>query len=105
SCASWPLTSLCSLSLHDALPIYAGSIDFYYWSRLKRYYLEGGLLAAPVVATLDNVTDEILDYSGNPLMLGIGSRRGMVIGHVQRSEEHTSELQSRENLVCRLLLV
>lgn len=61
----------------------AGSIDFYYWNRLKRYYLEGGLLAAPVVATLDNVTDEILDYSGNPLTLGIGSRRGMVIGHVQ----------------------
>src|SRR5690606_21157861 len=25
-------------------------------------------------------------------------------GHVKRSEEHTSELQSRENLVCRLLL-
>src|SRR5690606_40628299 len=24
--------------------------------------------------------------------------------HEQRSEEHTSELQSRENLVCRLLL-
>src|SRR5690606_40518623 len=24
--------------------------------------------------------------------------------HDQRSEEHTSELQSRENLVCRLLL-
>src|SRR5690606_40044383 len=24
--------------------------------------------------------------------------------HLQRSEEHTSELQSRENLVCRLLL-
>src|SRR5690606_40495195 len=24
--------------------------------------------------------------------------------HVKRSEEHTSELQSRENLVCRLLL-
>src|SRR6266700_8076989 len=25
-------------------------------------------------------------------------------GHRRRSEEHTSELQSRENLVCRLLL-
>src|SRR5690606_41712791 len=25
-------------------------------------------------------------------------------GAVERSEEHTSELQSRENLVCRLLL-
>src|SRR5690606_41984806 len=33
--------------------------------------------------------------------------RGMpqpVEPHVARSEEHTSELQSRENLVCRLLL-
>src|SRR5690606_41476096 len=26
------------------------------------------------------------------------------VEHRQRSEEHTSELQSRENLVCRLLL-
>src|SRR5690606_21142979 len=26
------------------------------------------------------------------------------IGFMRRSEEHTSELQSRENLVCRLLL-
>src|SRR2546430_7088484 len=25
-------------------------------------------------------------------------------GHVRRSEEHTSELQSQSNLVCRLLL-
>src|SRR5690606_40820110 len=28
----------------------------------------------------------------------------VLAGDVQRSEEHTSELQSRENLVCRLLL-
>src|SRR5690606_40201807 len=28
----------------------------------------------------------------------------VVAGTVLRSEEHTSELQSRENLVCRLLL-
>src|SRR5690606_40301315 len=31
-----------------------------------------------------------------------GEARGR--SHVDRSEEHTSELQSRENLVCRLLL-
>ncbi|BBK43788.1 endonuclease [Allostella vacuolata] len=61
----------------------SGSIDFYYWNRLKRYYLEGGSLAAPVVATLDAVTDQILDFSGNPLTPGVGSRRGMVMGHVQ----------------------
>src|SRR5579883_1068234 len=32
----------------------------------------------------------------------LGGRRGL--GIYCRSEEHTSELQSRENLVCRLLL-
>src|SRR6266700_8334422 len=29
--------------------------------------------------------------------------RARVEGQIERSEEHTSELQSRENLVCRLL--
>src|SRR5690606_40227414 len=29
---------------------------------------------------------------------------GLVVCEAMRSEEHTSELQSRENLVCRLLL-
>src|SRR5690606_23898398 len=33
-----------------------------------------------------------------------GSRDRSVAGAPTRSEEHTSELQSRENLVCRLLL-
>src|SRR5690606_1533565 len=32
------------------------------------------------------------------------SLRGVMVCSAYRSEEHTSELQSRENLVCRLLL-
>src|SRR5207302_8080640 len=48
---------------------------------------------------------------------GTGASSGLAVGHFEwlaclillilgwvRSEEHTSELQSRENLVCRLLL-
>src|SRR5437588_566152 len=31
-------------------------------------------------------------------------RRLLLIGHLDRSEEHTSELQSHSDLVCRLLL-
>src|SRR5690625_5615967 len=31
-------------------------------------------------------------------------QRERITGHSQRSEEHTSELQSRGHLVCRLLL-
>src|SRR5690606_39939966 len=36
-----------------------------------------------------------------------GAKRDIIMGnitYIKRSEEHTSELQSRENLVCRLLL-
>src|SRR5690606_24423448 len=38
------------------------------------------------------------------LLEGILTQIGVVAGLSSRSEEHTSELQSRENLVCRLLL-
>src|SRR5690606_39303875 len=47
---------------------------------------------------------------GNPAPLGPPVRVGHVVAEARllaadvRSEEHTSELQSRENLVCRLLL-
>src|SRR5690606_39917586 len=37
------------------------------------------------------------------LLLGVDEAFAAVVGEL-RSEEHTSELQSRENLVCRLLL-
>src|SRR5690349_23810706 len=37
--------------------------------------------------------------------LGLRERRGLVVERrAVRSEEHTSELQSRRDLVCRLLL-
>src|SRR5260370_20812309 len=35
---------------------------------------------------------------------GLKSSRAVVLGRPHRSEEHTSELQSHLNLVCRLLL-
>src|SRR2546429_6276083 len=38
------------------------------------------------------------------LAAGRGSNRGHATRHRVRSEEHTSELQSRLHLVCRLLL-
>ncbi|MGZ2411121.1 Z1 domain-containing protein [Sphingomonas sp. F9_3S_D5_B_2] len=59
------------------------SHNSYYWPRLRRYYLEGNVLPSHVVATLDNVTDEILDFSGDPTEPSSGGRRGMVMGHVQ----------------------
>src|SRR5207249_10047133 len=36
--------------------------------------------------------------------LAVGTARDQIVEEVERSEEHTSELQSRFDLVCRLLL-
>src|SRR5438105_7273177 len=73
-----PTTEIYTLSLHDALPI---------------YYLRGALQSggvAVVIATAEHqrAFEERMAEAGVDL----------------RSEEHTSELQSRVDLVCRLLL-
>src|SRR3712207_8681891 len=47
----------------------------------------------------DRRYDELGRYGGG-LLLGCAGR----VGGQRRSEEHTSELQSRQYLVCRLLL-
>src|SRR3712207_8065716 len=46
--------------------------------------------------------DEVLH--GRGALAGGGFRAGELDHQVGRSEEHTSELQSRQYLVCRLLL-
>src|SRR3712207_9596705 len=40
----------------------------------------------------------------NALCRGVGDEARRAAEHAERSEEHTSELQSRQYLVCRLLL-
>src|SRR2546421_9440206 len=71
-------TEIYTLSLHDALPI-SGSAGPS-TRRARRRGPEGSALSPP-----------------ERLRLAPSSRR-------RRSEEHTSELQSRSDLVCRLLL-
>src|SRR5690606_921624 len=57
---------------------------------------------APKVEDLPNLT-AVKTSAGIPPQLQ-SCHTSMVQGYAIRSEEHTSELQSRENLVCRLLL-
>src|SRR2546430_16157665 len=72
-------TEIYTLSLHDALPIYQ-SADAH------------GLAVVELDGTVPRLS----------------LRRGARVPHQgrddERSEEHTSELQSQSNLVCRLLL-
>src|SRR5690606_40660761 len=92
--AATPHTS--TLSLHDALPISAQRAALPLAEQVPRPVDHGeqGLVAgvgAPVAAA----------QQGEPVVEPAGDLRRR---HHPRSEEHTSELQSRENLVCRLLL-
>lgn len=73
-----------------------GDIDFFYWNRLKKYYLQQGKLPPHVVSILDQVTDEVLDYCGNPNDEGAWSRRGMVMGHVQ-----SGKTTNYASLICK----
>src|SRR2546429_6548520 len=80
-------TEIYTLSLHDALPIYWLIFRISYIARNIKTDFEEHI---STLAALLNVL----------LLLGV-----MKFQSVQpRSEEHTSELQSRLHLVCRLLL-
>src|SRR5687768_18406385 len=69
-----PTTEIYTLSLHDALPI--------------------SIRCEQMVAVIPQVAVRAVAHA-SPWLTGV---------FVYRSEEHTSELQSRLHLVCRLLL-
>src|SRR5207249_9910697 len=85
---------LSTLSLHDALPIYGG--------------IFGSMLSTPILnppqtgvlgmhAIQDRPVARDKEIVIRPMMY-------LALTYDHRSEEHTSELQSRFDLVCRLLL-
>src|SRR5207302_4391806 len=96
-----PTTAPYTLSLHVALPIYAHFYEALVDRPQLKYILTphegpGAAMAAGYVKA-----------SGEPsivmqaAVVGLANAMGQMFN---RSEAHTSELQSRENLVCRLML-
>src|SRR5690606_7010375 len=94
---------------HYNIAVYIfGGITYLVWSYLK----EGTVyLATQAFHKQDyEKTKRLLAEIKNPDKLRKGRRNfyEFMMGNIalkeDRSEEHTSELQSRENLVCRLLL-
>src|SRR3712207_2299694 len=77
-------TEIYTLSLHDALPISSPS---------RRAQLQA--------ASWTSTYDILPPHEG---VRGVHVRVAPVASVAARSEEHTSELQSRQYLVCRLLL-
>src|SRR5690606_40610801 len=85
-----------SLSLHDALPIYAHLVLVLAHRHTGEALLHHEGADAPGALRLVGHGEDHEDVG----LVAVGDEH---LGAV-RSEEHTSELQSRENLVCRLLL-
>src|SRR5690606_41521292 len=93
-----------TLSLHDALPILCNRRGLYlYLEELDRHRQPDRQLALLLVDVdgFKRITDRCGHLVGDVILCAIAAA---VQEAAQRSEEHTSELQSRENLVCRLLL-
>src|SRR5690606_41370389 len=98
-------TSSHLISLHDALPI---SMDADFSVRFSKNHRLGQ--HGVIVKSNNRVND---CNNGHTVELFINDdSQDIELGNeaterwhtTERSEEHTSELQSRENLVCRLLL-
>src|SRR3712207_7229795 len=92
-------TEIYTLSLHDALPIFerVGGVLPHRAVREQREVLEHH--ADLVVAQGPQV-----GVAERPQVLAVDLDRAGTGLDEPRSEEHTSELQSRQYLVCRLLL-
>src|SRR5207253_11486924 len=86
-----------TLSLHDALPI-----SFVDRLALDRKRIESMAAGCEVVRALPDPVGAVMEAWTRPN--GMTIERVRVPLGVVRSEEHTSELQSRGHLVCRLLL-
>src|SRR5690606_41825026 len=90
-----PPTEIYTLSLHDALPIS-------YSPTMSGYQIEADLALLPTRRLCALLTFVQARVVSRPIP---GHKQILEFGVIYcRSEEHTSELQSRENLVCRLLL-
>src|SRR5206468_11644722 len=86
-------TDIYTLSLHDALPIWMVPDVVAFFPSLT--VVDVTLIPSMVISPCSSEISDICARADDVIVLSAMSTR---------SEEHTSELQSRSDLVCRLLL-
>lgn len=84
-----------------------GDIPWYYWDRYKAHLLTERGFPPPVVRTLDQVTDKILDHLEDPSKPGQWTRRGLVVGHVQsgKTANYTGVIAKASDAGYRVVIV
>src|SRR5688500_19832303 len=96
-----PPPALYSLSLHDALPIFS-ELASHFGDHRRRRLADGGHRERGKPEH-EHRAEQAGDEHHRLREID-HERLARVVAHLVRSEEHTSELQSPCNLVCRLLL-
>src|SRR5438034_7356575 len=91
-----PTHSIFTLSLHDALPILVGLAIL--------IAIPGEMVLSAVAGAGDTWGVLIIELLLSACVLAFAFSATMIFQLPLRSEEHTSELQSHSDLVCRLLL-
>lgn len=84
------------------------NIDFHYWDRLKAYWIQKTILPKEVVRSVDDVTDEIMDFLGNPRdKESWNRRRGLVMGHVQmgKTTNYSALISKAADVGYRIIIV
>lgn len=71
------------------LPARRADLDFFFWNRYKKFLEQNEKWNPRVTATLDKVSDEILDLLGDPKNENGFQRRGLALGDVQSGKTAT----------------
>src|SRR5206468_12225178 len=100
-----PSTEISTLSLHDALPIYRQALQ-----AIRAFARSGRTMPTSESAASTTWLPSFVNVAPSfgkdrrTVSTMCGRSSSKISMALFRSEEHTSELQSRSDLVCRLLL-
>lgn len=89
------------------LPSRRADLDFFFWNRYKKYLEEAKHWNPRVTATLDKVSDEIVDLLGDPQSAQAFQRRGLVLGDVQsgKTANYTAISNKAADTGYRIIIV
>lgn len=89
------------------LPARRADLDFFFWNRYKKYLEEIKHWNPRVTATLDKVSDEIVDLLGDPKSSEPFQRRGLVLGDVQsgKTANYTAISNKAADTGYRIIIV
>lgn len=89
------------------LPARRADLEFFFWWRYKKYLEEVKHWNPRVTATLDKVSDEIVDLLGDPKSKASFQRRGLVLGDVQsgKTANYTAVCNKAADTGYRIIII